>query len=225
MTKLTIGIIILCVVVAAFLIFGIVVLYQWMKANKYPDDQGKKFEFEKDGYKATVIIDNDIEAEDWDIFFSHPNINSPGLKVFIDGNELVKQCWLSIKSINDAYTKLEPNLKKKLNHCYFYYLTNEKFEKLGSKYFGPNVRFVNAYTEALNRHLFKKEQSCAFIRERYMLNTIETGGITIHEFLHAFSYHATDNWDHQHTLNLREAAKNPELIAQEIFKNNKGTIK
>ena len=171
-----------------------IVLYLWGSRSKLPT--GKYFEYTYAGYKAIVVIGNDV------VCYGNGFIVG-GRTEKIDGTDLARACAISMKVTNDTMRKhclLFYDVKVK--QCVFNFLGAEEFNAASIKVGHDVPELINAYSRRLPKN-FKKLGSgdyLARIRSSNMAPCITKGGLAVHELVHIVAHAIWGQWDEEHSL-------------------------
>lgn len=184
---------------------------------------GKKFEYNYKGYKATVIVADDVTC------YGKGFIVSGVDKV--DGKELAKACAKSMKIVNDnmkAYGPSSPvNPKAKVKRCIFYFMGPKRFKQAQVAVgFSPGDA-VKGYAVRAER-TFKKFGEGPYMSvamSSTMKTTVDKGCVAVHELIHIVAHALYNNWDKEHVLWTDRRffinGKKMEKHCQHIFIDNK----
>lgn len=184
---------------------------------------GKVFEYKYKGFKATVIVADDVMS------YGRGFIVSGVDKV--DGKELAKACAKSMKIVHDNMKKYGPtnptNPYAKVKHCIFHFLGPKRFKQAQIAVGFSPEDYIHGYAVRAQR-VFKKFGEGPYMSvamSSTMKTTVDKGYVAIHELIHIVTHAMCNNWDKEHVQwsdrRFFINGKTMEKHCQHIFVDNK----
>lgn len=171
----------------------LIVFFTWGRKVRFPE--GNRTEFKHNEFKAILFVDNSVEFVEGEFLYNDKKINR---------SALAKACALSMEAVDYTLKVYGPkNLQsnKKLKECVFVFLPEEKYYKKMKDIYGYTIKSAG-FSANLDYNLSNKvpKPYVCYMDMEYMLDTVNTGLLATHEYIHCYSEYVTGDWDAAHAI-------------------------